>query len=201
METAYVRPPTIDPIDLSTFDALYQQYHQAVYINIWKIIKQQQGAEDILQEVFLALWENRHKLDADKVAGWLFVTSYNKSLKHLKKYSKEKAVSFGEMPLSSEGSQEGIWQEEAYVEEWYRLRASMIEDAVNHLPERKKQVFTLCRYEGKSCDEVARIMDISPVSVKDYLKQSTRFIKDYVFAHYTEASLAVTPLLIAYLSC
>ena len=37
METAYTRLPSIDPVDLSTFDALYHQYHQAVYINIWKI--------------------------------------------------------------------------------------------------------------------------------------------------------------------
>jgi RNA polymerase sigma-70 factor (ECF subfamily) len=147
----------------------------------------------------LALWENRHKLDAARVAGWLFVTSYNKSIKYLKKATREKVLPVGEISLDAESS-EWSWQKELAGEEWYQLRVSMIEDAVSHLPERKKQVFRLCRYEGKTCDEVAQLMDISPGSVKDYLKQSTRFIKDYIFAHYAEASLAITPLLLAYLN-
>ena len=194
METAYVRPPVIDPLDLSAFDGLYHQYHHAVYSNIRKLIRQEQAAEDILQEVFLALWENRHKLDSAKVAGWLFVTSYNKSIKYLKRKKRESAI-----PLVDELLYNNIREEETTGEDWHRFRVSMIEDAVNHLPERKKQVFRLCRYEGKSCDEVAQIMDISPTSVKDYLKQSNRFIKDYIFSNYTELSLAFVPLLILYL--
>ncbi|HXO75461.1 MAG TPA: sigma-70 family RNA polymerase sigma factor [Puia sp.] len=194
METAYIRPPVTDPLDLSAFDGLYHQYHHAVYSNIRKLIRQEEAAEDILQEVFLALWENRQKLDSARVAGWLFVTSYNKSIKYLKRKQRESAV-----PLVDELLHNSIPEEETNSEEWHRFRVSMIEDAVNHLPERKKQVFRLCRYEGKSCDEVARIMDISPTSVRDYLKQSNRFIKEYIFSNYTELSLSVVPLLIIYL--
>lgn len=196
MKTAYARPPVIDPIDLSAFDALYHQYHHAVYSNIRKIIQHEHTAEDILQEVFIALWENRHKLQNATVPGWLFVTSYNKSIKYLKKKSRENAV-----PLVDESLYHGISEEEAASpEDWYRFRVSMIEDAISHLPDRKKQVFQLCRYEGKSADEVAQIMDISPTSVKDYLKQSNRFIKDYIFSKYAEASLTIAPLLLIYFS-
>jgi len=194
MEPAYVRPPAIDPIDLGAFDALYHQYHHAVYSNIRKLIRQEEAAEDILQEVFLALWENRQKLDYERVAGWLFVISYNKSIKYLKRKRRESAVSLVDELLHS-----NIPEEETGSEELHRFRVSMIEDAVNHLPERKKQVFRLCRYEGKSCDEVARIMDISPTSVNDYLKQSNRFIREYIFSNYTEFSLSLLPLLIIYL--
>ncbi|HTI93654.1 MAG TPA: sigma-70 family RNA polymerase sigma factor [Puia sp.] len=194
METAYIRPPVTDQPDLSVFDGLYHQYHHAVYSNIRKLIRQEEAAEDILQEVFIALWENRKKLDSARVAGWLFVTSYNKSIKYLKRKQRESAI-----PLVDELLHNSIAEEEANSEEWHRFRVSMIEDAVNHLPERKKQVFRLCRYEGKSCDEVARIMDISPTSVRDYLKQSNRFIKEYIFSNYTELSLSVVPLLIIYL--
>ena len=196
METAYVRHPVIDPLDLSNFDGLYHQYHHAVYSNIRKLVRHEEAAEDILQEVFLALWENRHKLDHTKVAGWLFVISYNKSIKYLKQKNRENAV-----PLIDDSLYENVFDEESTTtEEWHRFRVSMLEDAINHLPERKKQVFRLCRYEGKSCDEVARIMEISPSSVRDYLKQSNRFIKDYIFSNYTEASLAIAPFLILYLS-
>lgn len=192
METAYVRPAVIDPLDLSSFDGLYHQYHQAVYSNIRKLVRTPEAAEDILQEVFLALWEHRHKLDAERVAGWLFVTSYNKSVKYLKQKSRENVL-----PLSDH--LEDLQQEDpAAAEDWYRFRVSMIEDAVSHLPERKRQVFQLNRYEGKTCDEIASIMNISPTSVKDYLKQSNRFIKEYIFTNYTEASLVLAPFLLLY---
>lgn len=184
----------VDSVELSVFDMLYDQYHHAVYSNICKLIGQKEAAEDILQEVFLALWERRHKLDAARVAGWLFVTSYNKSLKYLKKKSRENAVH-----LSDDTLYESMAQEDAASEDLYSLRVSMIEDAVNHLPERKKLVFKLCRYEGRSCDEVARMLDLSPGSVKDYLKQANRQIKEYIFSHYTEASLGLAPLLLVFL--
>ncbi|MBN9379679.1 MAG: sigma-70 family RNA polymerase sigma factor [Chitinophagaceae bacterium] len=193
-ETAYAPSllTAVDPAELSVFDTLYHQYHHAVYSNIYKLIGQKEAAEDILQEVFLALWERRHKLDTARVAGWLFVTSYNKSLKYLKKKSRENAVHLSDDTLYEV-------QEDVTSEDLYSLRVSMIEDAVNHLPERKKQVFKLCRYEGRSCDEVARMLDLSPGSVKDYLKQANRQIKDYIFSHYAEASLGLTPLLLVFL--
>jgi RNA polymerase sigma-70 factor (ECF subfamily) len=61
-------------------------------------------------------------------------------------------------------------------------------------------VFRLCRYEGKSYDEVANILGISVTSVKDYLKQSTRFIKDYISHHQTEGLATGASLLFFYLS-
>lgn len=194
MDTPYFADHLSDQIDLNGFDALYHQYHQAVYANIWKIVKQHEAAEDILQEVFLAMWENRKKLHAGKVAGWLFVTSFNKSIKYLKQKKKELAPS-GIASLYLESL-----QEEPLSEELYTFQLSMVEEAVNHLPERKKEVFRLCRYEGRSYDEVAGMLGISVNSVKDYLKQSTRFIKDYIISHQAESLATGASLFILYLS-
>ncbi|MRG47948.1 sigma-70 family RNA polymerase sigma factor [Chitinophaga sp. SYP-B3965] len=188
MDTPYFADHIADQVDLDNFDVLYHQYHQAVYANIWKVVKQHEAAEDILQEVFLALWENREKLDAAKVAGWLFVTSFNKSIKYLKQKEREKRKTVD------------LYQEEPLSEELYTFRLSIVEEAVNHLPERKKEVFRLCRYEGKSYDEVAHILGISVTSVKDYLKQSTRFIKDYISHHQAESLATGASLLLFYLS-
>lgn len=190
MDMTYFAGRLPDQVDLGAFDALYHQYHQAVYANIWKIVKQHEAAEDILQEVFLALWENRIKLDAAKVAGWLFVTSFNKSLKYLRQ--KERQL----VPLNTTE----IYPEEPLNEELYTFRLSIVEEAVNHLPERKKEVFRLCRYEGKSYDEAAHILGIPAASVKDYLKQSTRFIKDYISHHPSESLTTGAALLFFYLS-
>jgi len=181
-------------VDLQLFDELYRRYHQAVYANICKMVQQPQAAEDILQEVFLALWENRSKLDAAQVAGWLFVVSYNKAASFLKKKLKEPVLQqneeLPESPMTVEATDEVL----------YELKLSIVEEAVNHLPARKKEVFRLCRYEGKSHDEVAAILGISVVSVKDYLKQSTQFIKKYVSVNYPQLETTALALLVSYFS-
>lgn len=194
METSYRSVPSAIYVDLDAFDHLYHQYHHAVYANILKIVQQQEAAEDLLQEVFMALWENRHKLHADKVSGWLFVTSFNKSLKYLRKKEKDLSI-----PLEQAIIADGL-QEEFIPEDIYSMQLAMVEEAVNQLPDRKKEVFKLCRYEGKSYEEVAAMLGISANSVKDYLKQSTRFIKDYIAAHQSETSLIAGSVLAFYLS-
>jgi RNA polymerase sigma-70 factor (family 1) len=180
---------------LAHFDALYQQYHQAVYANIAKMVRQPQTAEDILQEVFLALWENRAQLDADRVAGWLFVVSYNKSASWLKKKLKEPAILLQEVAHNIQALDDTA-EEEAL----YRLKLSIVEEAVSRLPERKKEVFRLCRFEGRSYDEAAELLGISAASVKDYLKQSTRFIRDYVTRHHGTLDAAGAGLLLLYIT-
>ncbi|WPQ62187.1 MULTISPECIES: RNA polymerase sigma factor [Chitinophaga] len=177
----------------AAFEILYHQYKQAVYANIYKMIKQPAAAEDILQEVFLALWQNREKIHQDKSAGgWLFVVSYNKAATYLKQQLKS-AIILDEYP-------ENLPQEEQDDDELYNIQLSIVEDAINHLPARKKEVFRLCRLEGRPYEEVAEIVGISVPSVKDYLKQSTRFIKSYVQDEYTTArSLTSLSLLIIFL--
>ena len=195
METAYSSEQSINQLELTSFDALYYQYHQAVYANIWKMVKLREVAEDILQEVFMALWQNRHKLDPEKVAGWLFVTSHNKTIKYLKKTRKEQAVSLEKATLYNTAC-----EEEPISEDGYNFQLSIVEEAVNCLPARKKAVFILCRYEGKSYEDVAHILGISVNSVKDYLKQSNRFIKTYISRHYIQRGIIVSSLLFIYFS-
>lgn len=179
--------------DLALFDRLYHQYHQAVYANIYKLVSQQACAEDILQEVFLLMWENRQKLDAEKVAGWLFVVSYNKAATYLKKKLKEPAILVSDLSLS-----EQIATPEGPNEALYQLRLTVVEEAINHLPARKKEVFRLCRFEGKSYDEVAEMLGISVISVKDYLKQSTQFIRKYIHSHYPHFEITGMSLMLVY---
>jgi RNA polymerase sigma-70 factor (ECF subfamily) len=158
---------------IAAFETLYHQYKQVVYANIFKMVRQPEAAEDLLQEVFLALWQNRQQIHKDKsVAGWLFVVSYNKAATYLKQQLKSVIV-LSEYPNN-------FPQEELDDDELYHTQLAVVEDAINYLPARKKEVFRLCRLEGRPYEEVAEIVGISVPSVKDYLKQSTRFIKSHI---------------------
>jgi RNA polymerase sigma-70 factor (ECF subfamily) len=175
----------------AAFEALYHHYKQPVFANIRKMVPDPDAAEDLLQETFIALWENRTALDPAKGAGgWLFVVSYNKAASFLKKKLREAAILEPETDLAELAVADDLGDEELYT-----TQLALVEEAVAHLPARKQTVFRLCRFEGKSAEEVAAATGISVASVKDYLKQSTRFIREYVQAGHSPA-LAVAGLLL-----
>jgi len=163
-------------IDLIEFEQLYQTHADAVYANILRLVKRPECAEDLLQEVFISLWQHKHTLtDQKSIPGWLFVVSYNKSLTFLKKRVKESIES-----IDSYEQYLQLENEDIIDEDLYQQQLSIIHQAVEELPKKKREVFKLCRFEGRSTDEVAQLMGISKESVKDYLKQSNRTIKDYI---------------------
>ena len=168
-----------DPLhNRNVFDQIFKEYHKAVYANIFKLIKDPSIAEDILQDVFFALWENRVKLDADQpVSAWLFVVSYNKSISSLRKKLKQ-AIQYVDSYDPFYSVAEEIFPDQYLIE----AELNMLEEAINALSPQKQKVFRLCRFEGKSQKETAQLLGLSTESVKDYLKQSKYFIKEYILS-------------------
>jgi RNA polymerase sigma-70 factor (ECF subfamily) len=179
--------------DVKAFDTLYQKYYDAVYANILKLVRQPQAAEDILQEVFGTLWVHREKISRERsVAGWLFVVSYNKSLKFLHKAVREKVSLLGDFPLEIAENRD---LDSIEVE----LQLDIIDEAINKLPTQKRLAFTLCKMEGKTYEEAARILGISAHTVKEYLQASSRFVKAYSLEKYAKASPLSLGIILAFL--
>lgn len=154
---------------ISYFDKCYADLHQAVYRNIVKFVHDHTIAEDLLQDVFLAFWENMYKIDPDRVANWLFVVSYNKSVNSLKNARKFREL--GEIEIADE-----IEIDEADFE--YKLQ--LIDQAVDLLPGRKKEIFRMYRLEGKSLHEISSQMQLSVHTIKDHLKIARKLIRAYL---------------------
>jgi RNA polymerase sigma-70 factor (ECF subfamily) len=158
--------------DSEAFKEIYRQYHAAVFANIRRLVHPEAVAEDLLQEVFLLLWEQRHRLKpGHTVAGWLFTTSFYKASAHLRTIVRENLA-----PLS-----DGV--PDVPVEDWdadHEVRLSVMNTAIDLLPPRNKMAFRLCRLEGKTYQEAAEELGLSAASVKDYVKTASQFVKQYV---------------------
>ena len=161
--------------DVPAFDAIYYKYYRAVYANIFKLVRHPQTAEDILQDVFTALWINRKKIDGHQsIAGWLFVVSHNKALKFLDRAIKEKLHT---RQANAFHSAEDNLEIEAH-------QSSIIDKAIARLPPQKKLVFTLCKLEGKTYEEAAQLAGISSHTVKEYVSAASKFVKAYSLREY-----------------
>lgn len=163
--------------DVDAFDRIYWKYQHAVYRNALKLARGESEAEDILQEVFISLWEKREAIDPTRsVAGWLFVASYNRSVNVLKKKLRE---SLAIDNLSFEETDQEAKSESEIVS----LQINLLNEAISKLPKQKRRVFELCKLQGKTYEEAAHEMNISKHTVKEYLSEAIHFIKEYANQH------------------
>lgn len=160
------------------FESLYWKYHAAVYANALKITRSRNAAEDIVQEVFFALWEKRHSLNPDKnIAGWLFTLSFHKSVDSLRKSLREPVG----LPALGELSDDKPLP--ADTEEGRAAALSRLEEAMARLSPQKRKVLELCKLQGKSYEEAAREMHISKYTVKEYLSGAVVSVREYLRTH------------------
>jgi RNA polymerase sigma-70 factor (family 1) len=165
--------------DMAAFNELYWKYQKAVYQNGFKLLKDVLLAEDIVQEVFISLWEKRDTIDVSRsVSGWLFVSSYNRSINALKRKLRE-SIAMNDLGQQNVDTIEEINNEPDISD----LRLTILEEAVSHLPLQKRRVFELCKLQGMSYEEAAKEMSISKHTVKEYLSDAISFIKEYVRQH------------------
>lgn len=175
--------------DEKAFDILYWKYHQAVYANISKLIRDGEAARDILQDVFVTLWEKSHTMDANQsIAGWLFVVSYNKASTYLKKMLKESARQSELQERTELVEETGL----SVKEEQFQL----LEEALARLSVQKRKVFELCKMQGKTYDEAARDLNISKHTVKEYLSEAIEKIKETIKENPGRITCFVCPVLL-----
>jgi RNA polymerase sigma factor (sigma-70 family) len=177
--------------EVQAFDALYNRHHRAVYANIFKLVKEATASQDILQEVFIALWEHRLSIDADQsVAGWLFVVSYNKSIAYLKRALRQAIV------RSELGNEVYPDENEVTLRE---RQVQLLEEAVQQLSPQKRKVLELCKFQGRTYEEVAQELNISKHTVKEYLSLAIGNIKEYIKNHPENMILLFTHILLFYM--
>ena len=161
--------------DEDAFETVFHSYNKTLFTFILSLVKVDADAREIIQEVFLKLWLKRETLsEIDNPGGWLYTVAANTAYNFLKKEARYalrlKAVGEGnQMPLSD-------------IHEAFDTRdvLAMIEEAVEKLPQRRRQVFRMSRMEGHSRKEIAEELGISENTVRNQLADSVKFIQDYI---------------------
>jgi len=158
--------------DHSSFHELYDLFSAQIYCNILRMVKDTELAQEILQEVFVKIWEKRSAIDPDKTfSSFLHQIARNMVYDHFRKLAVAKKY---EAHLTSVGENTYCHIEEELI---YKESNQLFLDAVAQLSPQRKQVFTLCKIEGKSYNEVSDLLHISTSTVSDHLLKSNKFIK------------------------
>ena len=159
--------------DRSAFDRLYMQYSRKIYLNALKLTKDSNIAEDIVQEVFIILWEKRMSIDPSRpLLNWIFVVSYNKAIDYLKRAFKTALVASHTLPDVHMPERQDAHSREQ------QLR--LIEHAVQQLSPQRRRVFELCKLQGQTYESAATQLSISRHTVKEYLSAAMKNVRAYI---------------------
>ena len=142
--------------DKSAVDELFGYYYPRLYHFSKSILKIEAGIDDILQEVFVKIWLNRHKIgNADTFNAWIFTITKNEVLNLIRNNLKDQTFK-DELFLRSVAEE---YQTQNLIE--FEEIKSGIDKIVTSLPEKRQQVFILSRTEGFSNKEIAQQLNIS----------------------------------------
>ena len=170
--------------DIDAFNGLYWKYHGPVYANALKLIKDETIAEDIVQDVFVTLWEKRHTIDPEQdISGWLFVVSHHKTVDQLKRKLRQVLAEKILYPIIEGPS---LFEDDITEEQ-----LGVIEKAVDQLSPQKRKVFELCKMQKRTYEKAAEELHISKYTVKEYLSEAITSIKKYIGQHSTHAGMFI----------
>ncbi len=157
--------------DPEAFRELYDKFSKELLNFSYYYVKNIQAAEDIVQDVFINIWKKSKNLDPDlSIKSYLFKAVQNHSLNYLRheKTINEKIDSildFEETSLS-----------ENAIDEEFDVK-TFVENAINQLPEKCREIFNLGYTDGLTNPEIAQKLDISINTVKTQKSRAYKFLK------------------------
>ena len=163
--------------DKKAFEELFHIYHNKLGSYVMRWTKCLSTTEEIVQDVFLKIWQNREVLSTvENFDKYLYVVSRNHTFNALRNLARERRKN-KEFITFTEVSQ-GI--DDEYNAELY---LPLIEEAVAKLPSQQQKVFNLKRERGLKYAEIAKLMNISPETARKHNSVAVRSIMVYVKTH------------------
>src|SRR5690606_11327661 len=158
--------------DQRAFTMLFDFYYQRLGHYIFVITESEEETEEIIQDVFIKVWEKRETLqDINSIKAYLFVLSKNRTLNHLRDKAKARMV---EKKWCDENPEDSYFLESYSEQEEFYL---IIQKAVSNLPPQQQKVYQLSRQENLKYDEIAAQMGLSKTTVKKHIQLALGFLK------------------------
>lgn len=158
--------------NLLAFKEIYNLFEKRLYAFAFSITKSDYISEEIIQEVFIKIWEQKHRLDPDKsFDSYIFTITRNLIYNYLRDASRQENVRNEFWANIKEQHQPA--ESDLILIEYQEI----VEGIIESLPSQKKLIYQLSRQEGKSNSEIAEMLEISPKTVRNHLWHTMKTIR------------------------
>jgi len=165
------------------FSELYNRYYDQLHYYCKKYINDEVGAEDIVQDIFMQLWETRDTLNIiSSFSGYIYGSARNRILKMLRQFDVHLRYAQHILMNAKEWTNE---TENLIIDNDY---AALLNEMVERLTPKQKEVFRLSRIEGLTYKEISEMLQISIPTVQKHasiaLGKIMEFLKQHTDIHY-----------------
>ncbi len=171
MEHGNIDMDVVHRWDESSLQLLYRHFYKALVAFAHQMVGSVGVAEELVQDAFIRLWQRRNEFESQgSLRAYLYHSVRNACISHLRheRVERSRIESFQlDYRLSSDDD------DESYREELIRQLLLSIDT----LPPKQREVFLLS-VKGKSCEEIAAEMNITPESVKKQRQRGIRRLRD-----------------------
>lgn len=159
----------------SVFAQIFREHEKRLYILAFRLTKSDLYAKDIIQEVFLKLWECRDSIHTiDNMDAWLYRLTENKTIDFLRKAAADNRL------------KKAIWMKmqqiinEAEVDVSVKEYNQIIQKAIRQLPPQRRLIYQLYKEEGFNYKQIADGLHISRHTVKNHLFTAVRAVRNFL---------------------
>lgn len=155
--------------DRAAFGKIYSRYWSKLYLSAYQILRNREAAEDIIQEIFVSLWLKREYTLVDNLNNYLFTAV---------RFQVFKAIRDGKMRADLLHDTDLLVSahnaENAFAEKEITQR---LDESIEQLPQKCKEIFILSRKEHLSVKEIAERLNISPKTVENQITIALRRLR------------------------
>lgn len=162
------------------FKTIVDTYQNMVYSACLSIVKTEEDAEDLAQEVFIQVYQSIHSFKSEsKLSTWIYRIAITKSLDHERRKKRKKRFGFVKS-IFGEGSETAVNPPDFFhpgVKLDQKENAAILFRAIDCLPENQKAAFILNKIEGLSYQEVSDVMQTSVSAIEALLHRAKNNLK------------------------
>ena len=164
--------------DTKSFESLFCRYHDPLCLYAYGLVKDEDDVEEIVNDVFIRIWTRRNQIYINTgIKPYLFRCVYNACVEHLNQRSSARQKVNNEMDqqinLIAGSTEEDIFN---------LLRIEEVEkdlsEAIGQLPEQRRKIFLLSRYELLTYAEISERLNISVNTVKTQISRALESLRE-----------------------
>lgn len=149
--------------DVKTFENVFRQYYTPLCMYAASITGRMDVAEEIVQELFYVFWKEKEKLQVfHSIKSYLYGAVRNQSLRYYEQA--EVRSRYRDAVLSNKGRENQTSDPLELIE--YKELETLITRTLAGLPERRRQIFRMHRFDGKKYAEIAEELSLSVKTVE-----------------------------------
>lgn len=158
--------------DSFAFEVLFYKYRNKVKGFAFRLIPVQIDPEEIVQEVFVKLWLKKEVVDPEKdFQSYLFAIAKHLILDHLRSAVNRKLYFVGEY------FQQDLLVDEGVESPFDDDAKEKLQQLINQIPERRREIFCLSRFEGLSYKQIAERLNITENTVDSQIRNALAFLR------------------------